>query len=281
MTTHASFDLVEFKAEDDGKRGLFAALVSVFRNVDRNGDRVMPGAFQKTLERWRASGKPIPVIFSHEKNDPTSFIGTVDPLDVKETPDGLVVAGKLDIESNPKAAQVYELLKDGRIDQWSFSYQAKDERIGDDLARELFEVDLFEVGPTLVGANGSTRTLAVKSAEESPSPAVTLEGLEAKVDAMLEEKIGRIVSAKTEERVRAAIAQLNDILSQLGEQEEENPTETAAASQVEEKVEEPAPTPDPSPYAATLEQAEAFLASRGKDQLTRVAAATGFLGDRS
>ena len=45
---HFHAPVTEFKALG-GKRGEFQALVSVFGNVDRGGDRVMPGAFAKTL----------------------------------------------------------------------------------------------------------------------------------------------------------------------------------------------------------------------------------------
>lgn len=271
--TNASFELVEFKADAE-RRGLFAALVSVFGNVDRNGDRVLRGAFKDTLERWKARGKPIPVIFSHDHNDPASYIGSINPEDVKETEKGLVVAGKLDVETNPKAAKVWELLKDGRIDQWSFSYQAVRERIAKDLARELLAVDLFEVGPTLVGANGDTRTLAVKSIQV-PEVAQQLEAFEAQVDDLVEAKIGRVLSSKTEERVRDAISKLEDVLSQLGIEEHDAPQEETP--ETEDQSEEPAEDTT-SPVDERLQAAEAFLVERGRLQLT---AAEAFLSERS
>jgi HK97 family phage prohead protease len=158
----ASYDIAEFKAVGDGPQGLFAALVSVFGNVDRNGDRVMRGAFTDSIERWKAAGKPIPVIWSHEHTDPHAYIGAVDPNDIRETKDGLVVAGKLDM-TNPLAAQVYDLLAKGLVSNWSFAYQVTQETIAEDLARDIQSADLFEVGPTLIGANGDTRTLQLAS----------------------------------------------------------------------------------------------------------------------
>jgi HK97 family phage prohead protease len=167
---HAAFDIVEFKADTSGPRGLFAALVSVFGNVDRNGDRVLPGAFTKSVERWRASGRPIPVIWSHEHRDPEAYIGEVDPADVKETDRGLVVAGRLDIETSETAAQVFDLLQRGRVKDWSFAYEVTDSdlvREDSQMVRNVREVELFEVGPTLVGANAATATLSVASAQET------------------------------------------------------------------------------------------------------------------
>jgi HK97 family phage prohead protease len=281
MTTQqAAFDLLEFKADEEA-RGLFAAIVSVFGNKDRNGDRMIRGAFTKTLERWRASGKPIPVIWTHEKNDPTSYIGSIDPNDVKETDQGLVVAGKLDIETNTRARQVWELLKDGRVGQWSFSFATIGERIAKDLARELTEVDLFEVGPTLVGANELTSTLSVKSVEEGPSIpaedaaafAATIERFEGTVDKMLEAKIGRVVSVKTESAIRSALAHLQGILDQLAAEDVPDPEKSdepaTTATDAVETAEADEPLHDPNGFLdvrgrSELAALDLFLAERGK-----------------
>ena len=50
--------------------GEFSALVAAFNNVDRGGDVIRPGAFKKTLARWRSSGKRIPVVWSHRVQRP-------------------------------------------------------------------------------------------------------------------------------------------------------------------------------------------------------------------
>lgn len=308
--TNASFELLEFKADEE-RRGLFAAIVSVFGNVDRNGDRVMKGAFSRTLKEWMSRGKPIPVVWSHDHMQPDSFIGSIDPADVKETDQGLVVAGRLDVETNPKAAQIWQLLKDGRIDQWSFAYDAVGKRMSKEKGarRDLLDLDLFEVGPTLVGANGDTRTLSVMSAtgvvDRQPAPdpepvspppvpvpepqpvgasadpvevewARQLEDFEQQVDGLVEAKIGRVLSTKTERRVREAIAQLEEILAQLGQ--EENDDEPKASDDVETKVEEEVPTTTVSADKARLQDAEEFLIQRGRLQLT---AAEVFLSERT
>jgi HK97 family phage prohead protease len=312
----AVYDVTEVKATTEGPKGLFAARVSVFGNVDRNGDRVMPKAFDGTLERWRASGRNIPVIWSHEHKEPDAYIGEVDPADVSVTEDGLVVAGRLFIDANPRAAQVYELLSKGLVHSWSFAYEVKDERVADDLAREILEAEIFEIGPTLIGANPNAQTLMVAEApmtedkapdesawdgnramtqastateyrqicagersegepderahwalphhyvgrdantagvrnalarlpqtqglknreaaqghlerhlasartEAASADAVVTSAIEAfntRIDALVEEKIGRVLSAKTEAKIRAALVELQTILGSLGEE---------------------------------------------------------------
>lgn len=155
------------KAAADGGQGEFSALVSVFGNKDDVGDVVIPGAFTESLAEWKASGNPIPVIWSHDWSDPFSHIGAV--TDAKETEQGLEVTAQLDLD-NPKAEQVYRLLKGGRVTQFSFAYDVeegawieKDDNGVHDAYYELRKVKVYEVGPTLVGANQETDLLGVKA----------------------------------------------------------------------------------------------------------------------
>jgi HK97 family phage prohead protease len=295
--THAAFEITEFKAVEDGDQpsGLFAARVSTYGNVDRNGDRMVKGAFDNTIGAWKSSGSHIPVVFSHEHKDPEAFIGSVDPANITDTDEGLIVAGKFDVESSPKARTVFNLLKKGLLKQWSFAYSVKKERVGADKARELLEVDLFEVGPTLVGANANALTLAVKemgtdevirdelgivdaivaAAREpetdtkldtlvsaalappdlkmDPAVAKALAEFDTQMDKLIDQKVGRALSAKTEAKVRAALAAITDILVEIGTEQEEEPAEAKAA--------EPEPADDLAAQARKqLEDARTFLA---------------------
>jgi HK97 family phage prohead protease len=164
MSTHGNsvkaFEVASFKASDE-TRGEFEALVSVFGNVDHGGERVVKGAFAKTLNRWREHGDPIPVIWNHMWDNPEAHIGKVDAGEAAETDDGLLVKGTIDLD-NPFAAQVYRLLKERRVKEFSFGYALKDSQRKDG-ALELREIELFELGPTLKGMNPETELLAVKS----------------------------------------------------------------------------------------------------------------------
>lgn len=155
-------------AADGLEEGQVRAVVSVFNNVDSYGDIVIPGAFDEDLKAWAASGDPIPAIWSHDWRDPFSHIGTV--IEAAETEKGLETLYQIDLD-NPKAEQVYRLLKGRRVTQSSFAYDILDaemvEREAPDGGKywvyELRKLHLFEVGPTLVGANQETELLAVKS----------------------------------------------------------------------------------------------------------------------
>jgi hypothetical protein len=159
------FHVESFKAATDAAGALtgeFEAIVSVFGNVDKGGDRVMPGAFTDTLAAWKASGDPIPVIWSHMWENPEAHIGSIDPADASETETGLKVAGKLDVDK-PFAAQVAHLLAARRVKEFSFGYSVVKGKRTNDGVMELQSLDLFEVGPTLKGMNPATELLAAKA----------------------------------------------------------------------------------------------------------------------
>ena len=172
-----AFAPVRFKAEGedagDGTKlgpGEFIALAAVFDNIDSYGDRIIRGAFAETLEQWSASGDPIPVIWQHNWSDPNAHIGYV--LEAKETDEGLWYKGKLDIEDNPFALQVYRLMKGRRVTQQSFGFDVIDGRSVTEEGRDVFEitrVHLYEVGPCLVGVNQATDLLDIKSAPAAGS----------------------------------------------------------------------------------------------------------------
>jgi HK97 family phage prohead protease len=209
--------ILEAKAE--GTKGEATALVSVFGNVDLGGDRMMPGAFSKTLEAWRTKGDPIPVIWSHDWDNPESFVGSADPKSIEETEDGLVVAMKFDLE-RPRAEQVFHLLKERRVTQFSFGYFASDFETVDDpdygQVRELREVELFEVGPTLLGMNPATQLLEAASA-------------------LTGSKAGRVLSSKNESHIRAAYEALGNVLASIADQEKAAALEAKSAELEEDQ----------------------------------------------
>ncbi|MEU1506437.1 HK97 family phage prohead protease [Kitasatospora sp. NPDC005748] len=188
---------------DGLSEGQFTALVSVFGNTDSVGDVVQPGAFTNTLADWAAKGDPIPVIWSHDWGDPFSHVGIV--MTATETADGLEVTGQIeDIDTNPKSAQVYRLLKGRRVTQFSFAYDVIEgawvEGTDSENSRygyyELRELKLYEVGPCLVGANQETELLAAKT-----------EALARGV------KEGRVLGAKHLDRLKDAHAALGEVIA--------------------------------------------------------------------
>lgn len=196
---------VKAAGEADGlEDGQFEAIVSVFNNVDSMGDVVMPGAFKDDIAEWAAKGDPIPVLWSHDWSDPFSHIGVV--LAGEERAEGLWVRAQIDLvddEGNPipKARQVNRLLKGRRVTQFSFAYDILEAAWGkrEDLdVYELRKLHIFEVGPTLVGANSETELLAAKSVGD----------MFGRLTEHL--KAGRVLSGKNESALRSALDKIAD-----------------------------------------------------------------------
>lgn len=205
--------------DGEGQKGKVEAIVSVFGNVDLGGDRVVKGAFAKSIEKWKSSGAPVPVIFNHEWGDLWSHIGAVDSLE--ETEQGLKASYTLDIDDNPAAAQVYRLMKRGSLKEHSFAYTVNKNRTAKDGANELLDLDVIEVGPTLKGMNPDTEVLAVKSALEAVTAA------HEKTDDADGVKAGRVISKANEAKLRSAMDAIAQVLSSLGTPADEEPEKSA------------------------------------------------------
>jgi len=192
---------------DDTPAGTFQAYASVFDNVDSYGDVVRKGAFERTLAEWAERDAKLPLLWGHDFYDPFSNIGHIE--EAKEDDHGLWVEGVIDLE-NPKGAQVYRLLKGGRVDQMSFAFDTVQSRRGtvDGVdVNELIDLTLYEVSVVPLGANQETEILLVKERGA---------------------KAGRVLSAKNEtalrsglEQIQAGVKAVKDVLASVGEGEDE------------------------------------------------------------
>lgn len=219
---------VQLKAgpEDGLADGQFVAYASVFGNVDSYGDIVVKGAFANDLGRWEKSGNAIPLLFGHNMSDPDFNIGHV--VSAEEDNVGLKVTAQLDLE-NPKAKQVYRMLKGRRIDQMSFAYDvvdgAKAQKDGEDVY-EIRDLKLYEVSVVTVGANSETEVLAVK---QVPATADRI---------LADVKAGRVLSAKNESELRSAHEALGRVLSVLDNtSDEQKASEPGPSRQQDDDIE--------------------------------------------
>lgn len=218
---------VKAVGKDDGlEDGQFEAIVSVFNTIDSYGDVVVPGAFTEDLEQWAASGDPLPVIWAHDWMDPFSHVGY--SISATEDARGLKVKGQLDLD-NPKALQVYRLLKGRRIKQFSFAFDVLEAGFGtrdDQEVYELRKLKVYEVGPCLIGVNQDTELLAVK----------------AQALAKAQQKSGRVLSTKNFESLTAAHEAIGAVLASATPDDLSKSPAAPAAGQSEpsQQVEPPA-----------------------------------------
>ncbi|WP_338683935.1 HK97 family phage prohead protease [Streptomyces acidiscabies] len=266
------------------EEGVFEAIVAAY-NLDSVGDKITPGAFAETLAEWKGRGDPIPVLWSHMSHDPDYHIGEV--LEAEERPEGLWVKARIDLDEGTKARKVYDLLKGRRVTQFSFAYDVEEGswvEVKDGPGYyELRKLKLYEVGPTLIGANQSTELLDVKSAA-GEALRITLNGpavasgeavraavekamddhiahVREAVDAAVDAKAGRTLSAKNEERV-AEIARLaKELLDSLN----------ASSTEDAEKATPAPPAAPPQDSAAKQQARPGTASSRLRTDIERLA----------
>lgn len=150
---------LQAKATTTTDAGEFVALAAAY-SIDRAGDRIVPGAFAKSIDRWQASGKSVPLHWNHQ-GEPEDIIGAIDPATMEETELGLKVAGKVDLDGSEKGREAWRSMKAGTM-SLSFGYMVVAEKQADD-ANELHELDLFEISVVPGPANADTRFLSLKS----------------------------------------------------------------------------------------------------------------------
>lgn len=144
--------------------GEFTAIAAAY-TVDRGNERIIPGAFAKTITDWQTSGKQIPLHWDHS-GDAKDIIGTVNPASMQETDAGLMVAGKLDLDGSEVAKEAWRSMKSGAM-ALSFGYMVTDGGEADDGVYELKAVDLFEISVTPSPMNADTRFLSLKSMSQA------------------------------------------------------------------------------------------------------------------
>ena len=149
---HRDFNL-KIKSVDDA--GTFVGLGAVYNNVDLGGDRILPGAFTRTL----AAGKQFPLLWQH---DPSNPIGTAKITDTRE---GLQVAGTL-LLTDPTAQKAYTFMKAGVVKGLSIGYDTiKATNDGD--VRQLTELRLWEISCVTFPMNESAQVSSVKAISDS------------------------------------------------------------------------------------------------------------------
>lgn len=232
----------EVKADvDNGSITGYAATFT--REPDSYGDVIAPGAFAESIERIKAEGKAIPLLWNHDSYDLKSFIGTVTEL--SEDEHGLKFTATFD--GTERAQRARELAADGRLCKFSFAYNVLDQgtvTLEDGReANELRKLDLHEVSLVMYPANPDTSVLEVKAAEI---------------------KAGRRNSAKDAEeleRIRELASSIQSVIDGLLAEQREEPDEQGPEPEEDEpkaNAEEPDTANAEEPEAKSAEVSESL-----------------------
>ena len=183
MSYNATYE-ANIKAVGKGDSGEFTSIVSVFGNVDLTNDIVVAGAYAKNIDQWSKAEDNLPVIWSHQWQDPDYNVGFVKEMEELDARDprlkgeafdtgGLLVVGQMDLDADSagsKARQVWKLIKGARVRNWSFHYAVEQASMGTksgERVRFLEQLAITEVGPTHLGANPATHTVEAKAVAET------------------------------------------------------------------------------------------------------------------
>lgn len=163
-----SVEFKDIKAEDDEKTGAIEGYASTFGNIDLGGDKIVKGAFRKTLKENK--GK-FPILSNH---DTWNQIGW--NIEAKEDDHGLFVKGELDIENNLDAKRHYgtirKALEIGAKAGLSIGFRAlkwamdKEDDGSDAVFRVIKEIKLYEYSPVAFPMNTEAMATAAKHWKE-------------------------------------------------------------------------------------------------------------------
>lgn len=153
---------VELEIKEFSEKG-FTGYGSVFSTIDQGGDIVVPGAFEKSLTKWKSNGRQVPVLWQHKTDEP---IGSWPEL--KEDDHGLLGNAELWTDDAPYARIAHKGMKTKTITGLSIGYRVKreeyDKKAG---ANRLIELDLVEISVVTNPMHDDARIDSVKSMIEA------------------------------------------------------------------------------------------------------------------
>lgn len=142
----------EIKSLNDS--GHVEGLLAGFGNVDGGGDRLIYGAFTKSLA---ARTIPLPMLLHHDMNRPVGVW-----REWQERPEGLHVKGSLTLASRD-AQEAYALAKDGALTGLSIGWGKGRGNRDSAGVRNIFEAELYEGSLVTFPMNEKTRVTSIKS----------------------------------------------------------------------------------------------------------------------
>ena len=151
----------------DDRFFMFEGLAATFGNVDAGNDRILKGAFKKTLQDLKKKAKPIlntehkniiPVLWQHDHRQPLgSFI------ELEERENGLYAKGIMPRDDSLVSGRVIPQMKAGSVSDMSIGYMVNEASFVDGGVRELEELTLFETSLVTIPMNDQAVVTGFKS----------------------------------------------------------------------------------------------------------------------
>lgn len=157
--------VAEIKA--DSKNGIVEGYFSGFNNVDSDADRILQGAFSKSIKEHGPSSESNRKIAHLAYHDTRRPIGVIQEL--KEDSTGLHFVSKMG--THTEGQDFLKMYEEGLIREHSigFNYIAdkiKESKEGDQTIWDIQEVKLWEGSAVVFGANSETPNLSIIKSQD-------------------------------------------------------------------------------------------------------------------
>lgn len=263
MNTHRQLERREDKSSEfymtkvDQQQGIVEAVVSVFGVIDEGRDRIMPGAFTKTIAEsagrvrvvdqhnfdsiFRVLGRPIEI----REIGREELFALVPSLQVKYPMalGGLLTRTQYNMKTE-RGRDAFNHIADGDINEYSIGYVpydtdyeevARPDGKGLTRVRNIRTVRLIEFSPVLLGMNAATATVDVKASSDEEQPMeivteavdhdekhaaeqlLTTSGKNPPTSLNHEEKAGRMFNRRNVERLRQIASDILAMLEDSGD----------------------------------------------------------------
>lgn len=143
-----------FEIKSLTESGAIEGILAGFGDVDRGGDRLLPGCLSKSLS---GRSTPLPMLLHHDLKRP---IGAW--REWTERGDGLYVKGSITL-STRDGAEAHALAKDGALTGLSIGWKPVEGASEGRGIRAIAEAEIFEGSLVAVPMNDRTRVTAIKS----------------------------------------------------------------------------------------------------------------------
>lgn len=197
---------VRFKAGDT--EGVFTGYAATFNDlVPSYRERVLPGAFSRTLSEWRALGKKFPILAAH---DPGRVIGLIDPANLVEDERGLRMNGAELVLETQDGREHYALIKRGLVSLSIGFWPVKTSK--NDRGETLIEdAELAEISVVYAGASPNATITSIRSKEGAMPQATT----EQTTNESAPEQRSQAAPAAEVVELRSQIAELRSTVEEL------------------------------------------------------------------
>lgn len=158
------YKTLSFKTEETFKKningveiGIVRGYASTFNNIDRDGDVILPNAFNKTVNDFKSTQRPIRMLYQHSTQE---LIGGFPPEMMRIDEKGLFVEGQINLDVQ-RGREAYSLARQNVLTDFSIGFSINEADYNGDV-REIKEITLWEISMVGEPANPQARILDVK-----------------------------------------------------------------------------------------------------------------------